>query len=111
MRKLFFLAGCLLALSSVPALAQNASSVAVVRVVETNNKVHISIVRGSADPEFMEFEGGLSSKRAPQIAVEYQRVMSRLYAEGYQLQGTIGEALSGTTEVSRTLLFVKAPKP
>lgn len=110
MKRLILGVGCLLVLSSSPVLAQTEPEIAVVRVVESVSKVRISIARGSAAPEYVEFDGGLSSKDAPQVAVSYQRVMAKLYAEGYVLQGSIG-SYEGEAFNSRALLFVKAPKP
>ncbi|MCA8830984.1 hypothetical protein [Hymenobacter pini] len=110
MRKRFFLVGCLLALSSAPALAQSASQVAVVRVVESIYKVHISIARGGAEPGLIELDSIVTGKGALQVTSGYQRVMARLCAEGYQLQKTIGESALGSTFRSRSMLFVRVPK-
>jgi hypothetical protein len=109
MKKLFFLVSCLLVLGSSPAWAQAGSPVVVVRIVETVGKVRIAIARGDSKPELVEFDGGFTGKDANQVAVNYQQVMAKLYAEGYVLQGTISGV--GDANISRSLLFVKAPKP
>lgn len=80
----------------------------VVRVVEDIHKVRLSIARGSAEPELIEFDGGYSEKRTSRVAADYQRVFAKLYAEGYVLQGTISGG--GPANLSRSMLFVKAPK-
>lgn len=124
MRKLFFLTGCLLALSSIPALAQTSvpalaqaskPDVVVVRVAERENLIRVSIARGTAAPETLEFENGGSEKTNAAVAAAYQRIIAQLYEQGYVLQSTLSAtgnvlmgAFAGTTS---TLIFVKAPKP
>lgn len=109
MKKLVFLLICLLLLGSALAWAQVESPVIVVRVIETPYKVHIAIARGEAKPELIEFDGGYLLKDTGRVADLYQRVVGKLYAEGYVLQGTI--AASGEGSLNRSLLFVKAPQP
>ncbi|UOR07416.1 hypothetical protein MUN82_10025 [Hymenobacter aerilatus] len=108
MKKLFFMVGCLLVLGSSPVLAQAvAPQVIIVRVEERQGSVFLSIARGSKEPEETEFQGGAGDDRISAAAVHYQKVIAKLYQEGYSMQGMIpGQDRSGVS----TLIFVKGPK-
>jgi len=116
MKKLFFLASCLVVLGSSPVWAgADDPTVVVVRVIERYNSARLVIDRGSGTPEIIELENGGSEKDASAVAAAYQRAIAKLYAQGYVLQATLSNTsivpvgLSGGN--ASTMVFVKAPKP
>lgn len=84
--------------------------VVIVQVVENNIKADIFIVRGESTPEHIEIPVGITDKRAASAAVGYQRVLAKLYAEGYVPQGSSGARTDGAFSTT-TYIFVKASKP
>ncbi|GAB2779865.1 hypothetical protein GCM10027175_17910 [Hymenobacter latericoloratus] len=100
--------GCLIVLSRAPALAAE-PAVVVVQVVENSMEADIFIARGESTPEHIEIPVGITDKKAAAAAVGYQRVLARLYAEGYVLQGSSGPRTDGAFRTT-TYIFVKAPK-
>jgi hypothetical protein len=112
MKKLFFLVGCLLVLSSTPAVADD--SVVVVRIVESRGAVDLYIARGAAEAEHVEFAAGFGERAVAQTAIRYQRELAKLYAQGYVLQSTLsdhGRKDADFTQSVSTLIFVKALRP
>jgi hypothetical protein len=115
MKKMLFALGCLLALSSAPVRAQDGPAVVVVRVLERPDKVRLTLARGGDKVEVLEFSGEVSAQGAETAAREYQRVLARLYEEGYVLQSTVpgspGNSVSNAAiTASTTLVFVRRPK-
>lgn len=102
MKKLLFVLSCLLVLDSAPVLAHKLEpEVVVVRVVEFNGRIKVSISRGSKE-ESIELELGQSEKKMRATASGYQKLIQQLYQEGFHLQSTF------TTNASTsTLIFVK----
>lgn len=110
MKKLFYVLGCLLILSSSPVLARAEDpAVVVVRVYE-GAYLEMTIARGTEAPEYLKFDTGYSKKAMAATARGYQEVLSKLYAQGYVLQQSIdGSHTSNST--SCTLIFVKTTRP
>jgi hypothetical protein len=105
MKKLLFLGVCLVALASQPALAQTGEPpVIVVQLYYTGLfTAHITITRGDNKTEDIEFKE--TSTRDYTTAQAYQRVLVRLYQEGYALKSTFK---SGENQPV-TLIFDKRP--
>jgi hypothetical protein len=99
MKKLVFLGACLVALASSPVAAQaSAPEVVVVRIL--NNLV---IVRPGGKTEEVDYAGGTNAKSLTDSGITVQRVITKLYQEGYVLKSTYsGSAVSGAT-----LIFLK----
>ena len=110
MKKLFYVLGCLLILSSSPVLAiAEDPAIVVVRVYE-GSYLEITIARGTETPEYLKFDAGYSKKAMAATARGYQDVVSKLYAQGYVLQQSI-EGPRNMNSSSSTLIFVKSPRP
>lgn len=108
MKKLFYLMGCLLLLSSSSVLAQgDQPSVIVVRTVEAVNKFYIYTAKGAEKAEMQElkFKFGDTYEQA---TAQYQKIIATYIAQGYVLQNTT--ALNHSTPANM-FIFVKAPKP
>jgi hypothetical protein len=99
MKKLVLLGACLMALASSPVAAQaSAPEVVVVRIL--NNLV---IVRPGGKTEEVDYAGGTNAKSLTDSGITVQRVITKLYQEGYVLKSTYsGSAVSGAT-----LIFLK----
>lgn len=105
MKKLFYIMGCLLVLSSSPVLAQSNPEIAVVRIDIGARRVVIT--RGEGKSEVTSFTVRLGmEKSAADVNDVYYTTIKRLQQEGYVLQQRLD-----ASETSTTLLFVKAPKP
>jgi hypothetical protein len=101
MKKLFYMLGCLLVLSSSPVLAQTEPEIAVVRIDFSNRQVIIT--RGEGKSEVTDFTLSMGLKKRSIEGNElYYRTIKRLQQEGYTLQQRLDD--------STTLLFIKAPK-
>ncbi|TGD82501.1 hypothetical protein [Hymenobacter wooponensis] len=109
MKKLFYMLGCLLVLSSSPVLAVSEDpSVVVVRIYESRATVEVTVVRGTGQPEFYKFDSGIRQKDLTAAAIGYQELIAKLYAQGYILQQGL-EGIQGENSNLHTLIFVKAP--
>lgn len=109
MKKLSYILGCLLVLSSSPAFAlADEPAVVVVRIYESRATVEMTLVRGTGQPEFYRFASGNAKKDLVATATGYQEVISKLYAQGYMLQQGL-EGVQGENSNLHTLIFVKAP--
>jgi hypothetical protein len=88
-----------MALTSSPVAAQaSAPEVVVVRIL--NNLV---IVRPGGKTEEVDYAGGTNAKSLTDSGITVQRVITKLYQEGYVLKSTYsGSAVSGAT-----LIFLK----
>ncbi|RPD45829.1 hypothetical protein DNI29_16905 [Hymenobacter sediminis] len=111
MKKLFFMLGCLLVLSSYPVMAvADDPAVVVVRIFESRAILEFTVVRGTGQPEYYKFESGISTKDMAAAGTGYQEVLSKLYAQGYVLQQSL-EGMQSESWKLHTLIFIKAPKP
>ncbi|SNC66221.1 hypothetical protein SAMN06265337_1538 [Hymenobacter gelipurpurascens] len=109
MKKLFYIVGCLVVLSSSPVLAvAEDPAVVVVRIYESRVTVEVTVVRGTGQPEFYKFGSGSRQKDLVAAATGYQEVIAKLYAQGYILQESL-EGIQGESSNLHTLIFVKAP--
>lgn len=100
MKKLLLLCACLLALASP--LQASPPEIVVVRIAEYGRQSVIIITRGQGKSEKMEFH-----QSATEFNEGYHKIFTKLYQEGYKLQGTFGTPM-GTEGGNATLLFVKA---
>jgi hypothetical protein len=108
MKKLFYIVGCLLVLSSSPVLAVvEEPAVVVVRIYESRTIVEVIVVRGTGQPEFYKFDSGIRQKDLVAAANGYQEVIAKLYGQGYMLQQSL-EGMQGENSNLHTLIFVKA---
>ncbi|MDO7851384.1 hypothetical protein [Hymenobacter convexus] len=108
MKKLFFLGACLVALSGSPVMAQAAEpDIVVVRVYDNGGNVEASISRANGKSEMVKFNGGLSDKGITDSGQGYQKLIARLYQEGYRLRSTFSTGQAAFT----TLVFVKGEQP
>jgi hypothetical protein len=99
-KKLVFLGACLVALASSPVAAQASAPEVVVVVRILNNLV---IVRPGGKTEEVDYAGGTNAKSLTDSGITVQRVITKLYQEGYVLKSTYsGSAVSGAT-----LIFLK----
>jgi hypothetical protein len=111
MKKLFLLVGCLLLLNSSPMMAAiDDPAVVVVRVSERSGGIYIAISKGEGPAETVQFDNGANEKYLTRAADGYQKVIAKLYAQGYVLQSTV-QGYQEDTKSYSTLVFVKAPKP
>ena len=103
MKKLLFLGACLVALASQPVQAQTTRpNVIVVQVYYTGmNTQHIAITRGEGQTEDIEIKGTSPNGSDHKAAEAYQRVVEKLFSEGYTLKSTF----SLGTSPNVTLLF------
>ncbi|OUJ74843.1 hypothetical protein [Hymenobacter crusticola] len=112
MKKLFFVMGCLLVLSSPPVLAQAPQEPAAitVHVQEYGIRLYITTASGGvvSEPQMLMTEKKQSF--AQLVAQEYQKLLSAYTQRGYVLQGIIPGKQDGN-ESNSTLLFVKPLKP
>ncbi|GAB2779873.1 hypothetical protein HNQ93_001433 [Hymenobacter luteus] len=105
MRKLLYIVGCLLLLSSSPVLAQGEPEMAVVRIDLPARR--IVITRGERKSEVTEFSLRMGAeKSAIDVNELYYTTLKKLQQEGYVLK----ERLDANPGIN-TYLFVKAPKP
>lgn len=115
MKKLFLLVGCLLALSSMPALAQAKSDVVVVRLLEREHSIRMMIARGDAPVESVEIENGGGDNDLSASAEGLQKVLAKLYAEGYVTQSTLSSgSLAGFSTKGgqiNTIILARPMKP
>jgi hypothetical protein len=105
MKKLFFLLGCLLVLSSSPAWAQAETDIVVVRIDIPQRRMIITRGEKQSEVVMLDLEFGVN-KTPVSINEAYYRLVKKLAQEGYVVQ----QRLEGGEE-SSILLFVKAPKP
>ena len=100
MKKLLFLGACLVALASQPVMAQTGGPEVVVArfYYGGTGKLHVAIARGTANPEIQELKGS-----DPEETQFCQKVIAKLYQEGYSLKSTFGPG----TGYASTLVFVK----
>ncbi|MFD2718313.1 hypothetical protein ACFST9_06280 [Hymenobacter monticola] len=113
MKKLLILSACLLALwaSPMPALAGE-PSVVVVRIVDGGGQVFVTLAGPHGRKEEFTFkkesdkaDGALFG--AMHAATQgYQRVLEKLYREGYELKSTVPSSATATNPFT-TLVFVK----
>ncbi|TGE04777.1 hypothetical protein [Hymenobacter fodinae] len=106
MKRLFYLMGCLLILSSSPMMAQgDQPNVVVVRAIESNLNLIIITARGGATHarEELKFAGKNYSE---QVTAKYQQLIDSYLQQGFVLQSMTSQAYANSTFV-----FVKAPKP
>ncbi|QJX48279.1 hypothetical protein HMJ29_15625 [Hymenobacter taeanensis] len=107
MKKLFYMVGCWLVLSSSSALAQGEQPrVIVVRTVESVNKFYIYTSRGEEKAARQEFKfkfGDTYEQATPQ----YQKIIATYIEQGYVLQSST--ALDKTNP-NNMFIFIKAPK-
>jgi hypothetical protein len=104
MKKLLFLGACLVALASQPVKAQTTRpNVVVVQVYYTGMSgiQHIAITRGEGQTEDIEIKGTFPNGSDHKAAEAYQRVVEKLFSEGYTLKSTF----SLGTSPNVTLLF------
>jgi hypothetical protein len=99
MKKLLFLGACLVAFAAQPVMAQSGGAeVVVVRIL--NNLV---IVRPGGKTEEVEYAAGTNAKSLTDSGIIVQRVITKLYQEGYVLKSTY----SGSPGAGATLIFLK----
>ncbi|TGE04776.1 hypothetical protein [Hymenobacter fodinae] len=112
MKKLFYMVGCLLVLSSSPVMAVVGDpAVVVVRVSEHAGGISIAISKGAGPAEMARFDNGDNDKYLTRAADGYQKVIANLYAQGYVLQSTVQGYQDPSIKSYSTLIFIKAPKP
>jgi hypothetical protein len=109
MKKLFYILGCLLVLSSSPVMAvADDPAVVVVRIYESRATLEMTIVRGAGQPEFYKFNSGIRQKDLVAAGAGYQEVISKLYAQGFMLQQSLN-GVQGESSNLHTLIFIKVP--
>ena len=102
MKKILLLCACLLALGFSPVAAQTGGpGVAVVSIVNINFSLKAVITREDGKSEVLEIPAGTSDKSLIATSQGYQKLISKLYQEGYALKSTFG----GERETN--LVFVK----
>jgi len=107
MKKLLLVSACLWALVAQPVRAHAAEpDVVVVKVLESRLATHIMIVRSWGIPEELNITPSITGNEttvALDMAKEIQKVLAKLYAQGYAITSTF----SGERGTS-TLVLVKA---
>lgn len=104
MKKLLILGVCLLALAAHPStVLAGDPDVVVVRVLDNGGNVRLFISRPDGKSEKVEFNGGFNEKGLSDSGQGYQKVIAKLYQEGY----TLKSSFSTNTGVFATLVFVK----
>lgn len=107
MKKLFFLASCLLLLTSLsPRAHAGTPDVIVVRVLEMPGTVFLAIARNGRPNELLEFSTGYTPELVKKSGASYQKVIQQLYQEGYALQGSFASG-HPTNDAWVTMIFVK----
>jgi hypothetical protein len=101
MKKILLLGLCLLALSSSPVIAQTGGPGVIVVIVVPAKAV---ITREDGKSEVINIPNGMSNKNLTAHAQWYQKLISKLYQEGYVIKSTFSE-----TDYRTTLIFVKGP--
>jgi hypothetical protein len=103
MKKLLYIVGCLLVLSTSPVLAQGKEpSVVVVRTFETDlGKPQIFIVRETGTQEI--------KVKTEEYLTTYRKVIADLYGQWYTLQSSVEARSEGPYR--GTMIFVKPAKP
>lgn len=109
MKKLVFLVGCLLTLSSAPAWAQGKADVVTVRVEEQGYYLYVYTARsGSEVVDMQELQTAKRERPGALITRTYQQVMTTYLDQGYVLQSMIANKPGAENAVN---IFVKsAPK-
>lgn len=104
MKKIFLLCACLLAFVIPPLAAQTSGpGVAVVSFTRMNASYKAVISREDGRSELLEIPLGASDKKCTETSQGYQKLISKLYHEGYALKSTFG----GEGRIN--LIFVKGP--
>jgi hypothetical protein len=105
MKKLLFLGACLVALASQPARAQTGGAEIVVMQVRENGYGNVRVVLAypGGKTEEQEFKAGFTNKAQDESASEYQKLITKLYQQGYTLKSTFGPGNGAL----HTLIFVK----
>lgn len=105
MKKLFFIGACLVALASQPVLAQTGGAdVVVVQLKESvTGTMRVVIAYPGGKMEEQEFKAGYTDKAQNEAATEYQKLITKLYQQGYTLKSTFGPGHS----LLQTLVFIK----
>jgi hypothetical protein len=102
MKKLLFLGACLVALASSPAMAQTGEAdVVIVKISEGYSSLHIAIAHGTGKPEVFDYKA--KDLREDGAAAATQKILAKLYQQGYTLKGTYG----GNQGYMSTLIFVR----
>ena len=102
MKKILILCACLLVFSSSPVTAQTGGpSVAVVFITSTPISHKAVITREDGKSEVLEIPSGKSEKNLTITSQTYQKLIAKLYQEGYTIKSTFGG------ELGTTLIFVK----
>ena len=109
MKKLFFLASCLLVLSSSPTWAQKAPEVITVRIEEYSSSVDITTATSGAAPSWQRIKFRAQEDDDKRITEEYEKVMNTYYQRGFVIQAVI-PGLSDSEKKTTTLIFVKSAK-
>jgi len=109
MKKLFLIVSCLLLAGSSPVWAQADSEAIVVRIQETITSAYVTIAKGGAAPEVMQFKPAPGQTSAAMLSIQYQQLVTKLYRKGYVLQGIIPGRQDADVSHS-SLIFVKASK-
>ena len=99
MKKILLFGFCLLALSSSPVIAQTGGPGVIVVIVAPNKAV---ITREDGKSELMSLPNGTSDKNLTAHSEWCQKLISKLYQEGYVIKSTFSE-----TDYRTTLIFVK----
>lgn len=110
MKKLVFLGACLVALASSPVMAQTGGSeVVTVRVAEENGRAQLWINWPNREPEHVEFDWNDKEGKGANAGIGYEATLTKLYQQGYHLQGIIPGLMVGAavTSTRSTLIFTK----
>lgn len=110
MKKLLFLGACLVSLASQPVMAQvGGADVVTVRVLEESRHSRLWINWPGREPELVEFDWNDKEGKGANAGKGYAAALSKLYQQGYHLQGVIPGQLVGGTIVytNSTLVFAK----
>jgi hypothetical protein len=106
MKKLIFLCACLLALLATPMVSYAADPVVlVVRVYDSGSRVHLVISGVNEKSETHEFDSGTNNKSLAAAGREYQKLLTRIYQDGYSLKSTFSTTVDAGNVT--TLIFVK----
>lgn len=104
MKKLVYVVGCLLVLSSSPAWAQTEPEMAIVRIDFASRRVVITREEGKSEVKAFSLRMGLE-KTPVDVNEVYYSTIRKLTQEGYELKERLDSSESATT-----LLFVRKPK-
>ncbi|OUJ68038.1 hypothetical protein [Hymenobacter crusticola] len=109
MNKLFFIASCLLVLSSSPTWAQQAPEVVTVRIKETANYVDLTTATDGKAADWRRIKFTAKEDDDERTAEEVEKVVNTYYQQGFTIQAVVPGYIDASTKTT-TLIFVKPAK-